>query len=282
MTSESYIYKKEADWSLFNYGFAIPYEHQVIFSEITGRFIGKGESKDIRFYLNGKEYPAKLINIDFNTEKFGNHKDIIQVRYSAGSEIAAALRSQLHRSFEYISNIKTLRGLKDKSHINLPDEVKEYIAMYTTEYDDLYILEIIASDEIAALHEMVQGKTERVLEEEFNYDITDDTAGFEQIERVTRIRKLNRKIGDNLKLLYNYRCQICGRLIGEEYGSHACEAHHIDYFVNSLNNDASNQMIVCPNHHSIIHEVNPVFDRNTLTYIYENGYKEQVRLNLHL
>ena len=35
------------------------------------------------------------------------------------------------------------------------------------------------------------------------------------------------------------------------YGSHIVEAHHIDYFVSSLNNDASNQLIVCPNHHSI-------------------------------
>ena len=46
-----------------------------------------------------------------------------------------------------------------------------------------------------------------------------------------KIRKLNKKIGYILKLLYGYRCQICGQLIGEEYGSHIVEAHHIDYFV---------------------------------------------------
>jgi predicted restriction endonuclease len=97
-----------------------------------------------------------------------------------------------------------------------------------------------------------------------------------------RIRKLNRKIGENLKLLYGYRCQICGRLIGEEYGSHIAEAHHIDYFVNSLNNDANNQMILCPNHHSIIHDVNPVFDRKRLIYIYKNGLEEKLMLNQHL
>ena len=34
-----------------------------------------------------------------------------------------------------------------------------------------------------------------------------------------------------------------------------------DYFVNSLNNDERNQMIVCPNHHSIIHDANPIFNR---------------------
>ncbi len=90
------------------------------------------------------------------------------------------------------------------------------------------------------------------MENSFNYDIIDESATIFASERIVKIRKLNKKIGDNLKLLYNYRCQICGRQIGEEYGSHIVEAHHIDYFVQSLNNDSQNQLIVCPNHHSII------------------------------
>ena len=89
-------------------------------------------------------------------------------------------------------------------------------------------------------------------------------------------------IGNNLKLLYGYRCQICGKVIGEEYGSHVAEAHHIDYFIKSLNNDASNQMIVCPNHHSSIHDVNPVFDRNKKMLIYSNGVRQVLKLNKHL
>lgn len=105
------------------------------------------------------------------------------------------------------------------------------------------------------------------MEAQFNFDVKDDTAGFKEKEQIVKIRKLNKKIGDNLKRLYGYQCQICGRRIGEEYGFHVVEAHHIDYFVKSLNNDASNQIIVCPNHHSIIHDVDPVFDRGKLLYI---------------
>ena len=37
--SDEYVYKKEVDWSLFNYGFAIPIEHQVVFSQAARRFI---------------------------------------------------------------------------------------------------------------------------------------------------------------------------------------------------------------------------------------------------
>ena len=88
--------------------------------------------------------------------------------------------------------------------------------------------------------------------------------------------------GENLKLLYGYRCQLCGQLIGEEFGSHIAEAHHIDYFVNSLNNDTGNQMIVCPNHHRIIHDANPVFDRRRRMYVYANGVEQRLVLNKHL
>ena len=49
--SDEYLYKKEVDWSLFNYGFAIPIEHQVVFSQVAGRFIKRGESKVINLYV---------------------------------------------------------------------------------------------------------------------------------------------------------------------------------------------------------------------------------------
>lgn len=169
-----------------------------------------------------------------------------------------------------------------KKRIPLPDNYKEYLAVYTTEYDDTYVLETICSLDMEVLRDTIGEKSERIMEAQFNFDVKDDTAGFKEKEQIVKIRKLNKKIGDNLKRLYGYRCQICGRRIGEEYGSHVVEAHHIDYFVKSLNNDASNQIIVCPNHHSIIHDVDPVFDRGRLLYIYSNGFEEKLVLNQHL
>lgn len=279
--SDEYVYKKEVDWSLFNYGFAIPIEHQVVFSQIAGRFIGRGESKQVTLYLNGKSYKAKLNNNRI-AKKFGSHADIVQIRYTQNSDLADALRGCFQRSFSYISKMKAMQEKGSKKHIPLPEEFKEYLAVYTTEYDDTYVLETIVSEDIQVLKQILSGHSERSLEAEFNFDTTDDTAGLNVKEQIVKIRKLNKKIGDNLKMLYGYRCQICGRLIGEEYGSHVVEAHHIDYFVKSLNNDASNQIIVCPNHHSIIHDVNPVFDRKRLLYSYENGMEEKLVLNRHL
>jgi predicted restriction endonuclease len=170
----------------------------------------------------------------------------------------------------------------DRTMIKLPDGHKEFLAIYTTEYEDSYVLETIEMDDIALLKKAVLNHTERLFESNFNFDIEDENAEIFKSERIVKIRKLNKKIGDNLKLLYNYRCQICGCLIGENYGTHTVEAHHIDYFVKSINNNANNQLIVCPNHHSIIHEVNPVFDRKKLIYLYSNGIQEGLTINKHL
>lgn len=281
MSTENYVYKKEVDWSLFNYGFAIPPEYQVVFKQIADRFIERGESKTVHLYLNGKSYEAKLNNNNI-ARRFGNHADIVQIRYSANSDIAIALRGLFQRSYEYIRRLKKLQEPGSKKHITLPEDYKEYLAVYTTEDDDSYILEVIAAEEMEIMKEAVQGKQERLVETEINYDEKDEGAGIQINQRLVKIRKLNRLIGENLKLLYGYRCQICGKLIGEEFGSHIAEAHHIDYFVNSLNNDAKNQMIVCPNHHSIIHDANPVFDRNSCMYVYKNGLEQRLVLNRHL
>ena len=215
-------------------------------------------------------------------KKFGQHADIVQIRYTQNSDLAQALRGCFQRSYAYISKMKQLQEKGSKKHIPLPDNYKEYLAVYTTEYDDTYVLETICSLDMEVLRDTISERAERIMEAQFNFDVKDDTAGFKEKEQIVKIRKLNKKIGDNLKRLYGYRCQICGRRIGEEYGSHVVEAHHIDYFVKSLNNDASNQIIVCPNHHSIIHDVDPVFDRGRLLYIYSNGFEEKLVLNQHL
>ena len=36
------------------------------------------------------------------------------------------------------------------------------------------------------------------------------------------------------------------------------------------------------NHHRIIHDANPIFDRTEILYMYPNGYREHLQLNKHL
>lgn len=45
--NRNYVYKKEVDWSLLQEGLTLPFGNQVVFGQIMGRFLKRGESKDI-------------------------------------------------------------------------------------------------------------------------------------------------------------------------------------------------------------------------------------------
>ncbi|WP_088227374.1 HNH endonuclease [Desulfosporosinus sp. FKB] len=280
-TAENYVYKKEVDWSLLKEGLTLPVDNQVVFGRNIDRLLSRGESRNITLYLDGQSYKAKITNVNFDP-KFNRRKDTLQIMYSPNGELSNALKSHFIKSYQFICAKRQIREAGDRTMIHLPDDCKEYLAIYTTEYEDTYLLETIVADDIVALKDVVKNQQERILEARFNYDMVDEKSAIYETERIVKLRKLNKKIGDNLKLLYNYRCQICGKNSGEEYGSQIVEAHHIDYFVHSLNNDSDNQLIVCPNHHSIIHDVNPAFDRKRLLYIFPNGLQEGLALNQHL
>lgn len=211
-----------------------------------GEIFTKRRIQNYTFFMDGKTYDVKIININNSVEK--RKKDAYQIRYTRNGEFSQALQLCFKRSMDYIRAIRESRDTNDRRYIKVPEDAREYLAIYTTEYEDTFLVEPIIAEDI----------------------------------QIVKVRKLNRKIGENLKLLYGYRCQLCGRVIGEEYGLHIAEAHHIEYFVNSLNNDANNQMIVCPNHHSIIHDANPTFDRKRMMYLFSNGVEVRLVLNKHL
>ena len=280
MESENYVYKKEIDWSTLMEGFTLPLDNQVIFLRNMENFLQRGQSKIIHFFMNGKTYDAKIVNMNNSVEK--RKKDAYQIRYPRNGELSQALQQYFFKSMSYIKMIRKSRDPKDRSYIKMPDGLKEYLAIYTTEYEDTFLLEPIAQDDFQVMKKAIQGMRERTVENEIEYEMEDKSSGIEKRLQIVKIRKLNRKIGENLKPLYGYRCQICGQVIGEKYGLHIAEAHHMDYFINSLNNDANNQMIVCPNHHSVIHDANPVFDRRRMVYRFDNGVEETIRINKHL
>ena len=75
---------------------------------------------------------------------------------------------------------------------------------------------------------------------------------------------------------------MTGEKIGDAYDALVVEAHHIEPFTQSLNNDASNIIILSPNYHRIVHKTNAEFDFKTLSYKFPNGLVEKVKVNKHL
>lgn len=69
METENYVYKKEIDWSTLMEGFTLPLDNQVIFLHNMKNFLQRGESKVIHFFMNGKTYDAKIVNVNNSVEK---------------------------------------------------------------------------------------------------------------------------------------------------------------------------------------------------------------------
>ena len=278
ITPNLYIYKKEIDWSALHLGLNIPVSLQDVFYKNLKLRLKKGENKKIKLLIDGIEYPVVLTNIGFDERKYPTHKELLQIRYTSNSEIAKKLREIFATSYTYL-RIEKEKLTNKKKQLTVPENIREYIAIYSTVFDDVFSLDCITHDEIVetkeVLHKFEELEIEQILQ-------TKDTPALLEKQKTVKIRKLDKTIGDNLKMIYEYKCQICGLFIGEIYDATVIHTHHIEYFSVSLNNNANNIMVICPNHHSIIHSTNPVFDRKKKIYKYPNGYIEGLKLNLHL
>ena len=277
-----YVYKKEVDWSVLHQGVSIPVTIQIVFHNTIKKFLPRGQSTDIFLVLEGKTYKARLVNQKFDERKYPNRKDILQIRYHPQSEIAERLRSIFAVSYRYILEQRNSLPENQRKFIKVPDEQKEYLAIYTTDYPDTYLLECITLEDTRIVKDIMVREDEQEYEASINYNTVDPTATIAAVNQIVKIRKLNRAIGETLKLLYNYCCQICGENISARYGVNIVESHHLDPFVKSFNNNAENQVIICPNHHRIIHRARPVFDRRKLIFVYQNGVEDRIILNQHL
>ncbi len=283
----SIVLQKEIDKSLLTEKFTLTRDSVKVFGfNKDGKYLQPGESKYITIFLNGNPYSVLLKNVNYSIESRKSHpNDALQVCYSKNSEFAKTLRTIFSSSYEYIKTELMLRkeqGNRDKGLIRLPDEMKEYLVIYNTSNEDTYIAESLLANDMLNMKRYFGNYSELQLESMLAGNMTDPNAGIEERRMLKKIRKIDGKISEYLKQLYGYRCQICGQLVGGLYDTHACESHHIDYFSKSWNNDASNQMILCPNHHKIIHSVDPIFNRKKLQFEFKNGYYEGLMLNNHL
>ncbi len=121
-------------------------------------------------------------------------------------------------------------------------------------------------------------------EEEIEYIINykDPAAKIKKMVSEKNSRTYNTGIIKKLKKVYNGKCQICGDSYIEKFNTDITEAHHIEYFYASQNNDASNIIILCPNHHRLIHKCSPEYNKETKSFKFKNGVTEHIKINFHL
>lgn len=111
-------------------------------------------------------------------------------------------------------------------------------------------------------------KTDTISEEELEQIInfSDPDATIEVVTKSSARRVCNTAIVHKLKKLYKGQCQFCGKKPIEGFNVDICEAHHIEHYAETQNNDANNIIILCPNHHRLLHKLNPVFDREEMCF----------------
>lgn len=278
-----FLMQKTVDWSLLNAGMTIPVSACVLLKAWDESILTHGVSKDINILIDGELYGAKLKNLNFAQSNWIGHKDIIQIRYGQQSALAVKLRAVFQRSYDYLSAQKQFLG-KSKRPIPLPDDLHEYIRLYLTTSNDVLCMECCADADYQQMASTLKAVPEEVYEgsDDDKFFMADKTASVVQKELLVKYRKIDRSIIRLLKEFYDYRDEISGEKTGEEYGGSVVEAHHIDYFTKSQNNDSTNIIIISPNFHRIIHKNNPYFNRRKFQFEFQNGKVLRLKLYDHL
>lgn len=103
-------------------------------------------------------------------------------------------------------------------------------------------------------------------------------------KRVVLVENFDRNpaLADSLKSYYDYHCQVCDFDFRPRFGQRVADTHHIQY-LRDLGLDISTNMIVlCPNHHRVVHAADARFDRKRLEYEFPNGLREKLLRPDHL
>ncbi len=271
---KSIIFTKEIDWSTLNYGFNIPVEMQEALYQVFGRRLSIGEGISIPLTIAGVTYTAKLTNSAFDRDKFSNHPtEIVRVMYTRGSGIPQALQTLFSECFHHMVLAKENAG--PRKHISIPQDLRQnFVLSYHKGIFEIEPLEKVDKEICRYVNELDF--------ETSASDWVDPNAGIEIRNQLIKIRKIDQSIGSNLKILYRNKCQVTGEEIGSKYGTSVVEAHHIGFFIDTLNNDSSNLVILSPTFHRIIHKTKPFFNWSTLSFEFPNGVIEPLRINYHL
>jgi hypothetical protein len=277
MDETSFLMKKEVDWSLLNKGVAIPISLQRFFCDRVQRKVPRGSVCKIQVMLDGEMFEVALHNYNIDKTRNAEHSDLMHLQWGSKSPIAQALQAKFSSSY---SILKAQRStLPAHAHIRLDESQIEHFVMYLTNTPGVIAAECITKADFADAKSSILRFDELGLERLLDKD---DIGSIAFGSQLAKYRKLDRTFGEELKKAYGCRCQICGLPIGAEYGTRVSNTHHIEYFSRSLDNSPSNLLIVCPNHHSIIHATDPLFIRETASFKYPNGYEEKLKLNEHL
>ena len=275
-----FLMKRPLQWSHLTSGLPIPKVFHQLTYDILGKRLNVSDSTDVRVLFGGEEFSVRIHNIDYDRGKYNRGDEILQFKYDSNRPLLQKLQEVFSREYRYCVDARQARKEGDTSRVDISKHFETSLIVYGTSEPDLFIWE----PEFENLSREVETEIKQMTEEEFEIATvrTDPHATIKVKQKLVKIRQLDTSIGESLKRVYGYRCQMTGEYVGERYDVSVVEAHHIRPFTQSLDNDTSNIMILSPNYHRIVHKAKPHFNRKTLSFEYPNGLIEKVKLNRHL
>lgn len=132
-----------------------------------------------------------------------------------------------------------------------------------------------------------ENNLEDLLNKRINVDDLKDYEGSRVAKRSikTSAYKRTQALIRRLKTKYRGLCQITGeKLVSSiDFGTDVTEAHHLQYLCEGgMDGDPSNTIIISPEWHRLLHKKNPVFDRNKLIFVFEDGKELKIKFPGHL
>lgn len=94
---------------------------------------------------------------------------------------------------------------------------------------------------------------------------------------VTRAARYVRELRER----YQDRCQVCQWSALGAYGAETAEAHHAHWLSRGGGDDLDNLVLLCPNHHRVVHRCDAPLDYRDLSFVFGDR-REPLSLNSHL
>ena len=91
----------------------------------------------------------------------------------------------------------------------------------------------------------------------------------------------NHLLVHELQDLYNGQCHICLWNPRQDYGNSLCQGHHIHWLSRGGDDELTNMVLLCPNHHSAIHKIDAPLDFHDMAFDF-GIRRESLQLNFHL
>lgn len=204
--------------------------------------------------------------------RFGKNNNYMKLRRDEFDALTDSPRQGWNKRSPSPAVLTMFNDLNNFSFEEMTNIVQSLIA----DNDEPVVAQSIPLEDRKVITEMTEDELENYI------NAKDPDARITKRLTLQNIRVLDNTIQKNLKKIYNFRCQICGATATVLYGVDISEAHHIVPFSKSFNNNPSNIIILCPDHHRILHKTAAFFNRALHQFEYSNLKIDKLKFNLHL